>query len=123
MFWPIFSFELARQLRRPATWIQFSTFLVISVMMMLLAGEVFEGADLGLGTGGKVMVNSPYQLALLMTVVSFFTLLVNAAVAGQAVSQDFAERTYPLLFTSPISKHAYLGGRFAAAMVVLTIIQ
>ena len=37
--------------------------------------------------------------------------------------QDFGHGTYPLLFTAPLSKGSYLGGRFLGALAVLVLIQ
>src|SRR4029453_10973415 len=89
----------------------------------IAAAGAFADFNLGLGTGGKVMVNSPYTLAAMISTVSYFALLVTAALAGQAVHQDFHHGTYPLLFTAPLSRGAYLGGRLLAALAVLVIIQ
>ena len=55
----------------------------------------FTSVTVGLGTGGKVMVNSPHTLASLVGTVSYFALLVTAALAGQAVHQDFQPPDVP----------------------------
>jgi hypothetical protein len=79
--------------------------------------------DLGMGTGGKVMVNSPYTLATFISLTSYFALVVIAALAGQAVHQDFQYGTYALLFTTPLRTHQYLGGRLLGTLAVLLVIQ
>jgi ABC-2 type transport system permease protein len=116
-------FEIAERLRRLSTWIYFALFLGLTFLFFVAAAGAFRDITVGFGTGGKVMVNSPFTLANLIGTVSYFALLVTAALAGQAIHQDFQHRTYPLLFTSPIRKSAYLGGRFLAVIVVLVIIQ
>ena len=69
------------------------------------------------------MANSPHTLAVLIGTISYFALLVTAALAGQAVHQDFGHGTYPLMFTAPISKASYLGGRLLGALGVLVLVQ
>ena len=113
MFFTIARFELSQRLRRLSTWIYFALFLGLAFLFFVAVGGGLPGASpVGFGTGGKVMVNSPFTLATLISTVSYFAFLVTAALAGQAVHQDFQHRTYPLLFTAPIRKSAYLGGRF-----------
>ncbi len=104
-------FEFGQRLKRLSTWIYFTLFLAIGVLFFLAAAGTFQNITGSFGTGGKVMANSPYTLAALISSVSYFALLVTAALAGQAVHQDFGHGTYPLLFTAPLSKGSYLGGR------------
>ena len=123
MFFTIARFEIGQRLRRLSTWIYFTLFLGLIFLFFVAAAGAFRSVSVGFGTGGKVMVNSPFTLANIIGIVSYVALLVTAAVAGQAIHQDFQHRTYPLLFAAPIRKSAYLGGRFVAVLVVLTIIQ
>jgi ABC-2 type transport system permease protein len=116
-------FELGQRLRRLSTWIYFTLFLALGYLFFIVAAGAFTSVTVGMATGGKVMVNSPHTLAGLVSTVSYFALLVTAALAGQAVHQDFQHRTYPLLFTTPMSRASYLGGRFLGMLAVLAIIQ
>src|SRR6202000_137434 len=85
------------------------------------AGGAFQSADVVLG-GGKVMLNSPYTLAEFISLLSYFGLLVVSAITGKAAFQDFEYQTHSLFFTAPISKAQYLGGRFAAWILILLVI-
>ena len=40
-----------------------------------------------------------------------------AAIFGTSILRDFQRDTYQILFTQPISKFAYLGGRWAGSFV------
>jgi hypothetical protein len=47
---------------------------------------------------------------------------IVAAVAGNAIYRDYDARMDSLVYTTPVSKAAFLGGRFAATLVVNAII-
>ncbi|HEY1334567.1 MAG TPA: ABC transporter permease, partial [Myxococcaceae bacterium] len=80
-------------------------------------------ATVDFGTGGKVNINSPWSLASLMTLIASFTVVINAAIAGRATHQDIDANTTPLLFTRPITRAQYLGGRFLGALGVLVVLS
>ena len=63
-------------------------------------------------------VNSPFVLTGLAGVISLFGVLVTAALLGNAVYRDYETGIHPLFFTTPVSKFAYLGGRFSSALLV-----
>ena len=44
-------------------------------------------------------------------------MIVIAAIFGTSILRDFQRDTYQILFTKPISKFAYLGGRWAGSFV------
>ena len=48
---------------------------------------------------------------------SFFGLIIIAAIFGTSILRDFQRDTTQILFTKPISKFAYLGGRWAGSFV------
>ena len=58
----------------------------------------------------------------LISLISYFGLLVTGAVAGQAVYQDFAANIHPFFFTAPLREGQYLTGRFLGAFLVLLLI-
>src|SRR5262245_54389086 len=103
MLWHVARFELGQHLRRLSTWLYCIIFCAIAYLLCIAAAGAFESVDLGLGTGGKVMVNSPYTLVLFISLTSYFTLGVIAALAGQAVHQDFQYSTYTLFFAAPLA--------------------
>lgn len=118
----IAGFELKRRLARPSTYVYFALFFALAFVLMIAAGGAFSSVSVGLGSGGKVMINSPYSLQQFITLLSYFGLLVTAAVSGQAVYQDFHAGCHPFFFTAPISERQYLAGRFLGAFAVVLIV-
>jgi len=119
MLWSIAAFEIRKRLRQMSTYVYFGLFFGIGLLVMLAAGGAFQSVSVLFGSGGKTMVNSPFVLCSLISVLSYFGLLVTAAVMGQAIYQDFHHGTHALFFTAPISKFQYVGGRFIGSIIVL----
>jgi hypothetical protein len=46
-------------------------------------------------------------------VLPLFGIMILAAIFGTSILRDFQRDTYQMLFTKPIPKLAYLGGRWA----------
>jgi ABC-type transport system involved in multi-copper enzyme maturation permease subunit len=121
MVFAIASFELRQRLRRISTYVYFLIFGVLGCFFALVAGGAIPTAAVDFGTGGKVLVNSPYGLQLI-AFISFFGVVVTASLAGQATYQDVDNRCTDFFFTAPISKFAYLGGRFLGSIAVQVLI-
>ncbi len=49
-------------------------------------------------------------------------LLVTPAIAGEAAARDVQEGMHPLLYSAPIRKGEYLGGRFLAALLLNALV-
>lgn len=109
-FREIFRFELLYQARRVRTWLYFA---VLFAAAYLVTRNAIDGAQ-----RDGVLVNSPYSIALATVICSMLWLLVGTSVAGSAAARDIQTRMHPLVYTSPISKAEYLGGRFLAALVL-----
>jgi ABC-type transport system involved in multi-copper enzyme maturation permease subunit len=118
----IAAFELKRRLTSPSTWVYFALFFVLAFLLMIAAGGAFSSVNIGLGAGGKVMINSPYTLQQFIALLSYFGLLITGAVAGQAVYQDFHSNCHPFFFTAPITERQYLAGRLLGAFAVVLIV-
>ena len=67
-------------------------------------------------------INSPFAIAKTTVFGSLVWLLVAGAVAGEAGARDVATGMHPLIYTAPVSKAEYLGGRFLAALVLNALI-
>jgi ABC-2 type transport system permease protein len=115
-------FEIRNGFQRLSTYIYFALFFGLGYLIFVVAAGAFPGVDTGLGAGGKLYANSAFMLFALISSTSFYGLLVVAAVMGNAAHQDFRHNTFPLVFTAPVSKMQYLGGRFLAANVILLFI-
>ncbi|HUI85315.1 MAG TPA: M1 family aminopeptidase [Candidatus Binatia bacterium] len=118
----IFLFDLQQRLRRISTWVYFVVFFFLAMLFTLMSGGAFASATVDFGTGGKVLITSPYALNAVITYICFFGIVITAAIAGQATYQDIDSRSTDFFYTAPISKLDYLGGRFVAAIAVQVLI-
>jgi ABC-2 type transport system permease protein len=115
MFASHFLFELKLRLRSVSTYVYFLIFFLLTF---------FETSvhDFGpIGTG-KVLLNGPYAITLCYVQLTGFGAILIAAIFGPSILRDFQQDTYQLLFTKPISKFDYLGGRWAASLVVTILV-
>jgi ABC-2 type transport system permease protein len=110
MFMEFFLFELKLRLKSVSTYI---FFLLAAIL------PFFSVAAQGFGPAGsgKVLLNGPYAVFLITTLVMAYGSILIAAIFGPAILRDFNGDTYQLIFTKPVSKFAYLGGRWAGSMV------
>ncbi len=110
MFFNFLLFELKLRLKSVSTYI---FFLVAAVL------PFFSVSTQGVGPigSGKVFLNSPFAVLLITTFVMFYGSILLAAIFGPAILRDFNQDTYQLIFTKPVSKYAYLGGRWAGSMI------
>ncbi|HYC60279.1 MAG TPA: ABC transporter permease [Thermoanaerobaculia bacterium] len=106
----VFRFELGYQLRRASTRIYFALFLALA---LLLTWVIFLDAR-----NDGYFFNAPIVTGLMTIVASMFALLVTAGVAGDVATRDAQLRIAPLLYTTPLRKTSYLGGRFLGAFAV-----
>jgi ABC-2 type transport system permease protein len=113
MFWEFFSFEIKFRLKSLSTYVYFILWFALS--FLFVAAE-----DFGPVGNGKVLLNGPWAISVYYIQLSLFGVIVIAAIFGTSILRDFQRDTYQLLFTKPISKFAYLGGRWAGSMVATT---
>src|ERR1700759_892194 len=120
MFGEIFRFELKQQLRSPLFWM-----IALAFGALAFAAAGSGSIQIG-GGGGNVHRNAPYvvtQMLMLFTLLGMF--LITVFVAGGAL-RDYDNGTAELFFSTPISRGAYLGGRFTAgylaALIVLVVV-
>jgi len=118
MVWTIASFEFHQRLHRISTYVYFLVFLLLGVLFAAMSGGAIPNATVEFGTGGKVLVNSPYALNAIISYVAFFGLVITAAIAGQATYQDTASNSTSFFYTSPITKFDYLAGRYMGALLI-----
>ncbi len=114
-FREIFRFEAAYQARRLTTWLFFVALIVIAFLFV-------RGNFLADALYADFYLNSPFVIATVTVFCSLFWLLVAAAVTGELATRDVATGMHPLTYTAPVSKVAYLGGRFLAAFVLNAVI-
>ena len=109
-FREIFRFEFVYQARRVRTWLYFAVLFAVAYLLMRTAGA------------GDGVVNSPYTIAQQTVLTCVLWILMAPAVAGSAAARDVQTRMHPLIYTALLSKAAYLGGRFLAALVLNALI-
>ena len=112
----IFRFELAYQLRRPLPWVFFIGLLLFAY---LLTGD----GTLAEALREDFYLDSPFAIAKNVVGATLVWLLVAGGIAGEAAARDVATGMHPLMYTTPISKTDYLGGRFLAALVIHALIM
>ena len=107
----VFRFELAYQVRRAWPWLFCAVLLVLTFLFArdgMLAEALYE----------DFFVNSPFAIAKSTVLGSLIWLMIAAAIAGEAGARDVETGMHPLVWTLPVSKLDYLGGRFLAAFVL-----
>ncbi len=110
LFWEFFSFELKFRLKSLSTYVYFALWFLLA--FMAIAAEDF------ITTGnGKQLLNGPYSTTSLYSFFCLFGTIVIAAIFGTSILRDFQRDTFQLVFTKPITKFAYLGGRWAGSFV------
>ena len=106
-FREIFRFEVAYQVRRLVTWIYFLGLFAFGFLIMR-SGSPADG----------MFLNAPSFVALFSVVGGVIWQFLGASVAGDAAARDLETRMDPLVYTTPITKIDYLGGRFLAAFTL-----
>ena len=115
-------FECSRRLRQISTYVYFVVYFALAFLFVLMSGGAFSTATVDFGTGGKVLVTSPFALAAIIMYMSFFGIVVTAALAGQATYQDVDSQSTAFFYTAPITKFQYLAGRFVGSLAVQLVI-
>lgn len=107
-----FRYELVYQSRSISTWFYFLLLLSLSFLMTAV---VFIDEPLA----GGYFSNAPYIVSKVSLITFFLVgMLTLAPFAGNAAARDLETRMHSLLYSSPIGRQIYLGGRFLAAFVL-----
>jgi ABC-2 type transport system permease protein len=102
----VFRFEIEYRLGRLSTWIYGGLLLVLPFLMLHIVD------------GSSSHVNSPQMVATVSSIVGLVGMLVTAALFGDAATRDVQWKMHPLVYSTPIRKAEYLGGRFLAALAI-----
>jgi ABC-2 type transport system permease protein len=114
-FWEFFTFELKLRAKSLSTYVYFALFFSLAFMAMAVDDFFTTGND-------KVFLNGPSSTTILYIIFSFFGCIIIAAIFGTSILRDFQRDTYQIIFTKPITKFAYLGGRWAGSFVTTVCI-
>ena len=115
LFLSFFFFELKFRAKSVSTYVYFLIFFGLSFMGVTLEDFSFIGP-------GRVLLNGPMATIRQDFNLSAFGMLVLAGIFGPAILRDFQSDTYQIVFTKPISKIAYLGGRWAGSLVTCVLV-
>ncbi len=111
----IFRFELAYQLRRPWPWLSLAVLFVFALVSTRVA-------IVPVTLPQDFILNSPFIIASVSVFSCQIWLLLAPPVAGEAAARDVHTGMHPLVYTAPVGKLEYLGGRFLAALVLHALI-
>ncbi len=114
MFAKIASFEFRYQLRQPAFW-------VIAIVFGLLAFGAVASPNVSLGSGGNVLKNAPFSLAIAHIIFNVFFMLATTAIVANVVARDTQTGFGPMIQSTRITKGAYLYGRFFGAFAAVAL--
>ena len=117
MFWEFFTFELRFRIKSISTYVYFLLWFAFS--FFCVASESFGPVA---NSNGKVLLNGPFGNSLDDAYCCLFGVIVIAAIFGTSILRDFQRDTYQMLFTKPISKFAYLGGRWTGSFVTTVFV-
>ncbi|HEX6041430.1 ABC transporter permease, partial [Longimicrobium sp.] len=112
--WAVARFDLREEVRRISTWVYFAIFFAFALGTMAAMAGAWEEMDMG---SRVLLANSPMRIGQVMLLISLFAVPITSGLAGRAVHRDFEMRIHPLFFTTPVSKAAYVGGRYVAAVL------
>ena len=120
-FAAIVRWEVVYYLRRVSTYVYFLVFVAIAGLFMLALTGAFGDVAL-LGTGGKVKANAPLTLAQILPLMGLLGTSITAALAGNALYRDYDAGIDPLIYTTPLTRTAFLGGRFVGSLIVNALV-
>jgi len=110
LFWEFFSFELRFRFKSWSTYVYFLIWFGFSFLSMAAEGFINFG-------NGKTLLNGPFATTIIYLIASLFGTVVISAIFGISILRDFQRDTFQIIFTKPITKFAYLGGRWAGSFV------
>jgi hypothetical protein len=115
MFWEFFTKEIKTALKSPMIYIFIG-------LMALLAGAAVASDSVVIGGAiGNTHKNAPYIITTFVLILGMFALLIAAAFFNNAALRDVKNNFHEIMFSLPIGKFGYFGGRFAGALVLSTI--
>lgn len=117
MFKEIIRFEFFYRKNRPATYIYFGI-----LFLLCFAAVTSKFVTIGGIAGGQIKENSPYNLAFMTIIMTFFFTFIASAIMGVAVLRDFEHKTESIMFSTTMTKFDYLFGRFFGSFIVMVLI-
>jgi ABC-2 type transport system permease protein len=116
VFGEIFRFELRQQLRNPLFWL-----IAVALAALAFAAACSDSVTIGGGIG-NVHRNAPMVVIQMLGVLSVLGLILIPIFVAGAALRDFTANTAELMFSTPVPRAAYLGGRFVAGWVISVLV-
>ena len=117
MFGTIYRFEVRYHLTRPVTYLYFTIFFLLAFLFTTTDAVTMSGGS------GQVMRNAPWVVAQAMLLLVAIGQVIVTGLVGSTVLRDYQYRTHELLFTTPITRFAYLGGRFFGSFTIMILVH
>ena len=111
MLMEFFKFDLAFQLRRPLLWM--CALELVAVALAITSSDMIQM----FGAVGGVKRNAPVIVAGVMGMFSVLSMFAVTMFLAGAVLRDSEAGIADMLFATPMRKHDYLLGRFAAGLL------
>jgi ABC-type transport system involved in multi-copper enzyme maturation permease subunit len=112
----IITFELAYRFRRPATYIYFTILFLLSFLF-----ATTDAISIG-GAVGNIYKNAPFTINQVVMILMLVGTMIISAVMGVPVYRDFEHHFHEIMFTTPVKKWQYLGGRFLGSYLTAIFI-
>lgn len=116
-FWEFFLFEVKFRAKSISTYVYFAAWFTFA--FLCVASESF--GPIG-NNNGRIALNTAYANTFDDLGIALFGSIVIAAIFGTSILRDFQRDTYQILFTKPVSKFAYLGGRWAGSFATTVFV-
>lgn len=120
MFKEIFLFELKTWFKRPAIYLYFALYLVGTFLLICAATGVFTGNTQDTNS----YMNSASSIAGILNsfnsdfFLGLITTIICVSIMGGCVQKDYQFNIHSLFYSKPITKKAYLFGRFSASFLL-----
>jgi ABC-2 type transport system permease protein len=111
MWLEFFKFDLRYQLRQPLLWVS-----ALILAAMAFGASSTDSVQVG-GAIGNINRNAPVVIAQFMGVFSVISMFIVTIFIAGAVLRDSEIGISDMIFATPMRKHDYLIGRFAAGLV------
>jgi len=115
MFGKVFGFELRFQLKSRLFLFGAATFVLLTFL------SVFS-PNVQLGGGGGANINSPFAIVTTHYIMAILAVLIGTAFTNSAALRDDEFRMAEIIYSTRISKAAYVLGRFLGAFIVAYLV-
>ena len=115
MFGKVFGFELRFHLKSRLFLFGTGTFLILTFL------SVFS-PNIQLSGGGGANINSPFELVQVHYIMAILAVLIGAAFTNSAALRDGEFRMAEIIYSTRITKSAYVLGRFLGAFIVAYLV-